>query len=289
MALVADVGGTNTRLALTRDGMVQVDTIRRYANDDHPDFLSVVRAFLSESGVVAPDGAAVALAGPASASGGRLTNRDWSFDVPMMAEVTTGPVRYLNDLKAMAYAVPGLQARDVEALTPPATPPDRNGQSLVIGVGTGFNVSQIARAGGETQAMDAEYGHTALPAAIADALRARYGDFADAFPTVEECFSGRGLARLRTRAELAEMLPWYADLLGVLTRELVMAFMPMDGVYFAGGVARAILGSAAGRDAFAARVSQPFGLNSGLARVPAVLITDDYAPLRGCAQYLMRA
>ena len=46
--LLADLGGTNTRLALAEDGRLLPETLRRYRNDEFASFESVVAAFLAE-------------------------------------------------------------------------------------------------------------------------------------------------------------------------------------------------------------------------------------------------
>ncbi|MCR9126157.1 MAG: glucokinase [Rhodobacteraceae bacterium] len=285
--LVADVGGTNTRLALALDGVVDPASIRRFANDAHAGFLPVVQSFLADAGVSRVDGAAIAVAGPTSARGGRLTNRDWSLDVPMIRGFTDGPVRYLNDLKAMAYAVPGLSAAAAVAIVPETGQPPDNGQGLVVGIGTGFNVSPLVRTDNGFVATDAEFGHTAMPSSVARRMVDSLGAAAAArFATVESCFSGRGHAAARALlTDGADFEQTYAAWIGDLTRELILTFMPLGGVHFAGGVARAVL-TGPGRAAFVDRLTRPYALNGDLAAVPVRLITDDYAPLTGCARFL---
>ena len=79
-SLVADVGGTNTRVALAEGDQLQSQSIKRYKNADHAGLETVIRLFLEEHG--APDcrGAAVAVAGPVRDGKGELTNLDWSID-----------------------------------------------------------------------------------------------------------------------------------------------------------------------------------------------------------------
>ncbi|WP_165390158.1 glucokinase [Thalassococcus sp. S3] len=280
IGLVADVGGTNTRLALARSGRVDTGTIKRFANDSAGSFMDLVHLFLEEQGGRAIDAAAIAVAGPVTAAGAQLTNRDWWIDAGMLAPVAgQGPVRVLNDLKALGYALPGMQASDLDVVSPRSGSHVGNGQSLVVGIGTGFNVSPVLTEGEVTTCMDTEYGHTALPRSVA-------GDLDEAgFETVEDCFSGRGFAALRTRIGEAEIGDRYAGLMAAMARELVLAFMPLDGLYFAGSVARAVMQSEA-RDRFRKDFARPFDLREDLSGVPVSIITDDFAPLNGCAQVL---
>jgi glucokinase len=47
-SLVADIGGTNTRVALALGPELLPETIRRYRNADYPGLESVLRAFIAE-------------------------------------------------------------------------------------------------------------------------------------------------------------------------------------------------------------------------------------------------
>ena len=48
-SLVADIGGTNTRVALAEGADVHLETVRRYRNADHPELAGVQRITLWES------------------------------------------------------------------------------------------------------------------------------------------------------------------------------------------------------------------------------------------------
>jgi glucokinase len=48
LALVADVGGTNTRVGLARDGTVAPDTVARFANANFADLPAVIAAYLAD-------------------------------------------------------------------------------------------------------------------------------------------------------------------------------------------------------------------------------------------------
>ena len=50
MRMVADIGGTNARLALARDRTVLADSVRSYRNDAFDGFDALARHFLRQSG-----------------------------------------------------------------------------------------------------------------------------------------------------------------------------------------------------------------------------------------------
>lgn len=299
MRLVADIGGTNARLALAQDGCLLPGTSQSFRNTEHRGFADLAAHYLSGTGAAAPDSMVIAVAGPVGAGRARLTNHDWSFDAADLSRRFGGAgVTLLNDLTALGHALPALPADGFGPVTPGAGRAASDGQALVAGIGTGFNVCSVMLAGGAARCMRAEFGHVSLPGSVGRELRARIGAATDAFATVEECFSGAGVsaifAAMTGRSggtpetllsakdpDAVEFADFYARLVGHLARDLRMAFMPEAGLYFAGSVARAVLsGPSAAR--FAEVYSAPTGVPlPDMAGVR--LILDDRAALRGCA------
>lgn len=299
--LLADVGGTNARLALADAGGIETGTITRFRGDDYPDFDQVVQKFLHAQGQPKIDAVCVAVAGPVSQGRARLTNRDWSFSEDRLRELTgAGRARLINDLTAMGYATPALSGDAAGFLRDLPAPGTRNGQRLVVNAGTGFNVCAVkVLPGGGIACLEAEEGHTRLPVSVATPLTQALGAKAAPLDSVEELFAGRGLAKLHalltdTAPERAEIVveaaaagdaaaiatcDLYAKLFGLLCRELALRFMPMDGMFLAGSVAR----SATQRlEIFeAAFLSDPL-MAQIPAAVPIGVIRDDMAALHGC-------
>ncbi len=284
MRLVADLGGTNVRFGLVSGGS-RPDHVERLRNDDFDSFSGALSRYWAGTGLPHLDEVAIAIAGPVIGDRARLTNRDWTIDAHRISDELGGPrIRLLNDLNALGYAVPHLTGEDVELLTPDCPAGTDVRQALVAGIGTGFNVSPVLNTGTSIFCPVSEAGHTVMPADIADRLKADFPDLPD-MPTVEHCFSGRGFALLRgkweERSDYPSFLNYYAELMGLLCRNLLLGFMPMSGIYFAGGVAREVLQSPA-RARFAQVFNSPFDLSDNL-EAPAYLIVDDTAALRGCA------
>lgn len=296
--LLADVGGTNARMALARDGALDPASITRFRGEDHASFDDVVTAYLAQQGRPTITAVCVAVAGPVWGHEARLTNRDWDFSEARLCDLTGAPrARLINDLIALGYATPTLDGGLLRAAPGGAL---SNGQRLVVNAGTGFNVCAVkVLPGGGIACLEAEEGHTRLPLSVATPLAAALGDKAAQIDSVEELFAGRGLARLHglltdtapARAEVVTdaaatgdaqalaTLDLYARLLGLLCRELALRFMPMDGMFLTGSVARtcvdrfAIFETAFLSDPLMARIPQA---------VPVGVIRDDMAALHGC-------
>jgi len=305
MQLVADVGGTNARLALATEGRLRPETAQRFPGDGYAGFDAVLQVYLDAQGRPPLQAACVAVAGPVGAGRARLTNRGWHFDADAIAAATgAAEVRLINDLTALGHATARIAPRVLRAGSP-AMP--RNGQSLVVNAGTGFNVCAVAALpGGARACLEAEEGHTDLPATVAARLRQRLGSAAVRFPSVEELFAGRGLSALhaaltagtapmraeeiaaaadRGDAAAIESCGFYADLFGLLLRELALRFMPRDGLWLAGSVAR----SAAQRlPRLTAAMAEAATLREIATGVPLLLIEDDMAGLEGCLAAITR-
>lgn len=300
--LLGDVGGTNARLAIARNGAIDHQTVTRFRGDDYATFDEVVRLFLAEQGNPRISAACVAVAGPVSGGQATLTNRDWTFSEDGLARLTdAGHVRLFNDLTALGYATPALTGDGLTELRAAPESRARNGQSLVVGLGTGVNVCAVrVLPGGTITALEAELGHTCLPANIWQRLVDLLGRVGAApFDSVEETFAGRGLSRLHAartgtppmRSEaIAEAVrqgdpsaiatyDLFTDLVGLLLRELSLQFMPLEGLFLAGSVGRSIADRVT-------RLETAFLSEHCMRHIPQntpiYLIRDDMAALHGC-------
>ncbi|MBT8410097.1 MAG: glucokinase, partial [Alphaproteobacteria bacterium] len=142
-SMVADIGGTNTRVALAEGEDLLPDTIRRYRNSDYPGLETVLRAYIEAEGGVDCKGASVAIAGPVRDGRGTLTNLDWTIDEDTVARATRAEtVAVLNDLQAQGHALGRIAEENLVTILDgqPAAP---DAAKLVIGVGTGFNVAPV--------------------------------------------------------------------------------------------------------------------------------------------------
>lgn len=303
MRLVADIGGTNARIGLCADGVVEDSSVRRFNNADWDTLTSVLTAYCADiEGAVITE-MVIAVAGPVRMGQASLTNRNWTINAgDLAAAFSVESVTLLNDLTAMGYAVPMLdstQARIICGKIPAKTPA---GQALVVGIGTGFNISQVIMAPHGTLCPPAEAGHVSMPSRITAQL-ASHGCNIDHFPTVETLFSGRGftafcrqmtgLEHLTGEAaiasygsapssEVTKVIDIYASLMGDLLRDLSLLYMPTQGVFLAGSVARAIAKTSP--EALAKIVNKECQFRSNHSQA-IYSIEDDGAALIGCARF----
>ena len=311
--LIADLGGTNTRVALAEGRMVRTDSIRRYRNAAYPGIGAVLRTYLEENpGGAPPRGACVAIAGPVRDGAGRLTNLDWSVDRDVIGGATGAKmIAVLNDLQAQGHAIGHLDSGAVTVVREGATAAP-NAAKLVIGVGTGFNAAPVYDAADGRYVPPSEAGHASLPVGDEAEFRlAAYLARTHGFPSVEEALSGRGIEHVyawladeaneepakATAAEILERAARGSDpraeaamrqfvrVLGAVAGNLALMYLPFGGIYLAGGVARRFgpwLPRMGFDDAFCAKGR----FSDFMRQFPVFVIDDDYSALTGCAAHL---
>jgi glucokinase len=312
LLLVADIGGTNTRVALADGRRVLPASIRRYSNAAFPGLESVLRRYIDDEGGVDPKAACVAVAGPVREGRATLTNLDWTIDKTTLMRATQAEtVAILNDLQAQGHALGHLAPEVIRPiLTGPAAQP--HAAKLVIGVGTGFNAAPVFDTGSGRLVPPSEAGHANLPIRTDGDLRlCRFVETAHGFPGVEDVLSGRGLERTyawlgeeagdhreRTAQEIMESCADGSDaraleaariftrILGTVAGNLALIQLPFGGIYLVGGVARAFA-PYLDRFGFGEAFRDKGRFAGFMGNFSVSVVEDDYAALTGSAAHLV--
>lgn len=313
LALVADLGGTNTRVALADGKVVRADSIRRFANAEYDGLSPILRQYLAEAGLAAVDGVCVAAAGPVRDGVAVMTNLDWTIDAPALIAATGArQTAILNDLQAQGQALGHIAPA---FLRPLVQGPQKSGAAmLVVGVGTGMNAAPVHETPWGRVVAASECGHISMPVRTEQDFRlARFiethGPHAHGFAGVEDVLAGRGLERVHAfvtteagtpqemkaadiMAALAagdalarDTARLYVHLLGAELGNLALIHLPFGGIFLIGGVARAMT-----------PYMQEFGLAESfrdkgrfgtfMESFAITAVEDDFAALTGCAAYL---
>ena len=104
--MVADVGGTNTRIALYNPNTEAFTQQQNFINREHTSLASVFQLWLSQQGDARPDVGCVALAAAPSGDRVEMTNMAWSFSrSSMQGELELQALKWLNDFEANALVL----------------------------------------------------------------------------------------------------------------------------------------------------------------------------------------
>ncbi|MGA7316337.1 MAG: glucokinase [Silvibacterium sp.] len=162
MLVAGDIGGTKSDLAIfSGEGGVHAPLAQdRLHSADYPNLQSMVRQFIAKAEKPV-DSACFAVAGPVINGRVKTTNLPWVVDEPSIAQslnLNVKSVRLINDLEAIARAVPILRPSDVCTIN--GGEPVAGGAIGVIAPGTGLGESFLTWDGLRYTAFPSEGGHS---------------------------------------------------------------------------------------------------------------------------------
>jgi len=261
--LLADVGGTNVRFARSSQEQ-DISDVRTWPNDEFDCFDAALKAYLATLGVHEGfSSAVIAAAGPTTPDAIALTNNDWVVTLDGCRRVLGDDlmVRLMNDLEAVAYALPYLPSNQVDIIDAVGPPRQQVERMLAVNVGTGFGSAAIIKSAGRWVCCPAESGHMELAIRDGDE-RALVSALGYDSATFEDIMSGNGVRRVRSAVSdctpgttignandtfdfaatdpvSKEVLRYFSVFLARATANLVLASTAWDGVYLCGSVATA--------------------------------------------------
>ena len=200
MILAGDIGGTKTLLGLfeTRTARPHAVHMRSFETTAFHGLTEMIAAFMADAAVGRPPLAAACfgVAGPVLGDTAELTNVPFSIDAGEVAHRFAIPrIKLLNDLEAMAYAVPVLQGDELHVLQHGEA--IRGGNMALIAAGTGLGQALLHHVDGRFIPSPTEAGHadwaprTERDIVLLRHLVAQYGR-----AEVEHVVSGNGLPNL---------------------------------------------------------------------------------------------
>ena len=160
MYLAGDIGGTKTNLIiyLPERGPDVPLAEATFPSDDYPSLETLVTEFLGRYDYEI-ERASFGVAGPVLEGRATITNLPWMMEEGQLQETLGIPtVRLLNDLSAIAHAVPHLTPDELETIN--AGDPVKGGSMAVIAPGTGLGQAYLTWTGKRYKAFPSEGGHT---------------------------------------------------------------------------------------------------------------------------------
>jgi len=157
--LAGDVGGTKSALAIIDSELGPRDFLEKatYPSADYPSLDALVAEFLKGKKWQLAR-ASIDVAGPVVDGRCQTTNLPWVIEEKSLSKQLGIPVRLVNDLDAIAHAIPLLEAGDLETLNQGA--PVKHGALAVIAPGTGLGEAFLEWNGTSYRAYPSEGGHT---------------------------------------------------------------------------------------------------------------------------------
>jgi len=306
---VGDVGGTHARFAIVDAAGPLPWTVRERQDleGNFPTFLDALRTYFDRTGAERPGTAAIAVAGPVTDGTARFTNRGWNISQDDLKKFGFEQAALVNDFAVLAFAAEVLTDRDLRTIGP-ALPGSAAGTITILGPGTGFGVSCLARDGGRSVPMATEGGHIGFApsdAAELAALQLMWKEHGRV--SVERILSGGGLEALyKTLEQLAGRTPqalnaaditagagrdaacraalsMFCAVFGAVAGDLALAHGARGGVYIAGGIAQKIETFLA-QSAFRQRFEDKGRLSPFVKAIPTRLIVNPDAAMLGAAR-----
>ena len=312
-SLAVDLGGTHVRFRLLEDDgppapvhVIEASTVTSFEH--------AVGRWRSRTGMLdVLDAVGVAAAGPVAAGRVRITNLDWTLDARAIERACNARrCMLVNDIAAIAWALPSLAGGDVRTLA--AGAPDVRAAKAVVAPGTGLGVSGLVPvADGGCAALEGEGGHRTLAPhdsrewALVTALTERFGH-----ASAERALSGPGIeamwealgsiddarcGRKKTATEIArdafagrdpiaeETIAIFTGLLGSMAGDLALTLGARGGVYIAGGIVPG-WGERFDAGRFLERFRAKGRFRAWLSAVPVNVVTHPYPGLVGVERLL---
>ncbi len=320
MILAGDVGGTKTRLCLfeQRGEKLSRTTTETFVSNDFPHLADILRLFLGKQQIRVKR-ACVGVPGPVVDGTAQTTNLPWVISEAEIREtLQIQSVRLVNDLAAVAAAIPHLEDEDLLVLHEGIPTEVRRKTYAVLAPGTGLGQAFLYADASQTVVLPSEGGHVDFAptsqeeARLFQFLQAQYSRV-----SYERLLSGPGLENIYRflketgyadePPELAEQLrqsvpavvisasgqagqhklcvkalDMFASILGAQAGNLALTLLTTGGVYLGGGIPPKIckkLRDGTAQKAYLAKCR----MASLVENMPLLVIRDEHTALLGAA------
>jgi len=321
--LAGDIGGTKTDLALfsTASGPRVPLAEATFPSGRYPNLEAIAQEFLAQVDTDL-DAACFGVAGPVVAGEATITNLPWVMgEAQLGAALGLSSVHLLNDLLAIAHAVPVLEPEDGHTLNPGKVV--SGGAIAIIAPGTGLGEAFLTWDGSRYRAYASEGGHADFApnnereVELLGYLQQRLGHV-----SYESVCSGRGIPNIYTylkesgyadeptglREQLAAVedpapvivqaaldeerpcelcaatLDMFVSILGAESGNLALKVLATGGVYLGGGIPPRIL-PALENERFTQAFRHKGRMSDVLASMPVHVVLNPKSALLGAASY----
>ncbi|NDW22214.1 glucokinase [Alteromonas hispanica] len=306
---VADVGGTNIRLArVTESG---VTDIKKYMCEEFASIDLAIAQYFSDMPEVSFSEGCIAIACPVLGDKVEMTNHSWAFSQnALKAQLKLDALFVINDFTAVAHSLPVLSSEQVVQVGEGTA--IENGNIAVFGPGTGLGVEHITMTDSGWQTLDGEGGHVDFaPVDETDIVVWRHLQATFSRASAEEVMSGRGILNIYTAlanhakkpvefnepAQITEAalagtcaiaeaaLHQFCRIMGSFAGNLALNMATTGGIFIGGGIANRFPKFIKNSD-FRARFEAKGQMKHYVKDIPTYLIAEPDHGLLGAAAYL---
>lgn len=308
---VADVGGTNIRIARTEGGKLL--DIEKYLCKDFSDISDALGLYFQTYPQYAFTAGCIGIACPVNGDDVRMTNHFWRFSIEATRQkLGLTELFVINDYTAVSMSLPVLD--DTQKVQIGGDKPKANTPLAVFGPGTGLGVGHLVPVTEGWKALPGEGGHVDF-APIDDVdlhiwqfLRRHFSHV-----SAEQLISGPGILQIyqalsdyhgkpvscRSPAEVTERalngedevcvatLNQFCKVMGSFAGNLALTLGTFGGVYIAGGIAQRFI-EFIQQSELRARFEDKGRFASYVRPIPIYLITEPDHGLLGAAAYLQQ-
>jgi len=308
---VADVGGTNIRLATIRDG--NLTDVHKVLCADFATIDEAIQTYFDMFSDRTYVAGCIAIACPTNDDQVKMTNHSWTFSKKSLKQsLNLTNLFVINDFSAVAHSLPVLGEGQIQQIG--------NGQSntfenvVVFGPGTGLGVEHMTFTDGAWHTLDGEGGHVDFaPVDDADVVIWRYLVNKDGRASAEEVMSGRGIvniyqalcanagvesvftepaqitqAALEASCDIAvATLQQFCRIMGSFAGNLALNAATRGGVFIGGGIASRFVDFLLKSD-FRQRFEAKGVMADYVKNIPTYIITEPDHGLLGANAYLQQ-
>jgi len=191
---VADVGGTNIRLALVENGRISI--IKKYLCTAFDTIADAILHFQNEVGEIAFNEGCIAIACPVNDDVVKMTNHSWVFSKSaLQTQLKLEALYVINDFTAVAHSLPTLNHNQVISIG--GGKAKENGNIAVFGPGTGLGVEHLTWTSQGWKTLDGEGGHVDFAPTDQNGMVVwQYLIEKHGRASAEEVLSGRGIVNI---------------------------------------------------------------------------------------------
>lgn len=316
--LLADVGGTNARFALTGGFDALLECVRIFKCAEFERFEDMVNAYLQvllDEERPIPQSACIAVAAPVHTNVIKLTNNPWSIDRQKLQSQFDFPWNFLNDFSAQAHCLGALTEQQLQYWQLSSRRVETLESAIhtraIVGPGTGFGVCGLT---GDGAIIESEAGHCSFAPVTRHEI-SLLECLWDIFPrvSVEHLLSGSGLANLYyanilLRSKSGFLMPSkpeilapqvvtlanqgdevavasvndFVAILGSVSGDIALSLGSLDGFFLSGAMLEK-MSNVFDRELFLQRFRDKGPFTAWCEAVPIARIKHPYPGLVGCA------